>query len=47
MTPLFFRTIKSQEIYSKYLEQIFLMYMKDRASEVRQIGLEKLPVSTM
>lgn len=39
-----FRSVKNADLYTKFLEQSYLSFMKDRASEVRLMGLEKLPV---
>jgi hypothetical protein len=30
----------------KYLEPVYLLFMKDRSMEVRDIGLERLPVNS-
>lgn len=35
-------TVKNYDVFTKHLEPVFVMFMKDRAAEVRQIGLSKL-----
>lgn len=37
------RTIKNPDTFNKSLEAVFAMFLKDRAAEVRQMGLSKLP----
>lgn len=39
---LYLRTVKNYDVFTKHLEPVFVMFMKDRAAEVRQIGLSKL-----
>ncbi|KAM3135001.1 hypothetical protein pb186bvf_012825 [Paramecium bursaria] len=36
-------TIKNQDVFIKHLEPVYTTYLKDRAQEVRSIGLSKLP----
>ena len=36
------RTLKNTDIFLKHLEPVYVLFLKDRAAEVRTIGLSRL-----
>ncbi|CAK61709.1 unnamed protein product (macronuclear) [Paramecium tetraurelia] len=36
-------TVKNPDVFNKQLESVFVMFLKDRAAEVRSMGLSQLP----
>lgn len=36
---VYFRTVKNPDVFNKQLESVFVMFLKDRAAEVRSMGL--------
>lgn len=39
----FFRALRNLDAFVKMIEPIFIFYLKDRAAEVRELGLSKIP----